>query len=137
LLAKDGNGFTLFHNSYHREYYKLPQWERPDADNAPVEPETSETYKINATFDETTWSSSDDDGTLVGYDSSGSVVFCKHRLSGNLVADNQMVIPGSRKLKLLAKLLDQREDQGHIFCTNYPVKKLFMTTTLMTTTIHT
>jgi hypothetical protein len=125
LLAKDGNEFTLFHNSYHREYYKLAQWERQYANNEPVEPEASETYKNNATFDDTTWSSSDDDGTLVGYDSSGTIVFCKHRLSGNLVANNQMVIPGSRKLKLLSKLLDQREDQGRICCTNNPIKKCF------------
>jgi hypothetical protein len=125
LLAKDGNEFTLFQNAYQREYYKLPQWERKDADNEPVEPEASETYKNNAMFDDTTWSSSDDDGTLLGYDSSGAVVFCEHLLSGNLVAENQMVIPGSTKLKQLAKLSEQREDQGRIYCTNDPFHKLF------------
>jgi hypothetical protein len=103
----------------------LAQWERSDGDNEPVEPEASETYKNNKTFDDTTWSSSNEDGTLVGYDSSGSVIFCEHRLSGNLVADNQMVIPGSTELKLLSKLSDQREDQGCICCTNHPIKKLF------------
>jgi hypothetical protein len=125
LLAKDGNEFTLFNNAYQREYYKLAQWERSDGDNEPVEPEASETYKNNKMFDDTTWSSSDEDGTLVGYDFSGTVVFCEHRLTGNSVANNQMVIPGSKKLKLLEKVVDQRDHEGRIFCTNDPIKKLF------------
>jgi hypothetical protein len=46
LIAKqDGEDFTLFHNAYHREYYKLLQWERKGGDNGPVEPMATETYK--------------------------------------------------------------------------------------------
>ena len=35
LLAKDKGEFTLFQNSYQREYYMLPQWERIGGDNEP------------------------------------------------------------------------------------------------------
>ena len=52
LIAKDEDGeeFTLFHNAYRREYYKLPQWERKGGDNGPVEPMANETHKKNGTF---------------------------------------------------------------------------------------
>jgi hypothetical protein len=51
LIAKDKAKFTLFHNAYHREYYKLPQWEQKGGGNHPVEPMATETYKKNVTFD--------------------------------------------------------------------------------------
>jgi hypothetical protein len=70
-LAKDKGEYTLFRNSYQREYYKLPQWERIGGDNKPGEPQASETYKKNLTFKYNTWSSSDDDGTLLGYNDFG------------------------------------------------------------------
>jgi hypothetical protein len=46
-------------------------------------------------------------------------------MSGKQVANNQMVLPGSTNLKLLDKLSDQREEQGRIYCTDDPIKKLF------------
>jgi hypothetical protein len=36
---EDGEDFTItFHNAYHREYYKLPQWEGKGGANGLVEP---------------------------------------------------------------------------------------------------
>jgi hypothetical protein len=125
LLAKDKGEFTLFQNSYQREYYMLPQWERIGGDNEPVEPQASETYKKNLTFDYNTWSSSDDDGTLLGYDGSGRTLFCEHRKSGKQVHSNQMVIPGSNELKFIEKFSDQKDDEGRIYCTFDPVKKFY------------
>jgi hypothetical protein len=66
--------------------------------NESVEPQASETRKKVA-FDYNMWSSSDDDGILLGYDGSGCTLFCKHCKSGKQVHSNQMVIPGSNELK--------------------------------------
>jgi hypothetical protein len=98
LIAKDKDKFTLFHNAYSREYYKLPQWEHKQGDNGPVEPMATETYKKKVTFDYNLWSLSDKEGTLVGYDSSGNTIFCESHLTGDLVDSRQMVVPGWKAL---------------------------------------
>jgi glutaredoxin len=51
LISKDGEDFTLFHNAYRCEYYKLLQWEHKRGDNGPVESTTTETHKTNIPFD--------------------------------------------------------------------------------------
>jgi hypothetical protein len=114
----------------------LPQqWECNSEDNKPVEPQASETYKNNRTFDKNTWSSSDDEGMFVGYDSSGIALFCEHRKSGKQVHSNQMVIPGTNDLQLIEKYSEQKNDQDQIDCGFVPIKNSTMTRTLMMMTI--
>jgi hypothetical protein len=128
LLAKEADEYTLFSNSYEREYYKLPQWERDDGDNDPVEPHATETYKHNVTFDNNDWSSSDEEGTILGYDSTGDILFCQDQMSGKHVGSNQMVVPGlpsGKNIKFIAKFADQRNDQGRIECNFDPIKKRY------------
>jgi hypothetical protein len=124
LLGKEAGRYTLFYNSFHREYYKMPQWQRVDGDNQPVEPEATETYKYNKTFDDNNWSSSDKEGTLMGYDSCGAVVFCEHRRTGKQVPSDMMVVPGADELKFLNKDDDQRDYEGQIDTSFVPIKKL-------------
>jgi hypothetical protein len=57
LIAKDGKDFILFHSAYCHEYYKLPQWEHKGA----------EVYKK-------TWSLSNKEGMVIGYNSSGKLL---------------------------------------------------------------
>jgi hypothetical protein len=126
LLAKDANDFTLFSNSYSREYYKLPQWQRVDGDNQPVEPNATETYRQGITFDDNHWSSSDDDGTILGYDSAGKITFCESRKSGKPVHQYQMVVPGCPELKKLGNLSDNRDHEGRIYSDFDPIKRMYM-----------
>jgi hypothetical protein len=127
LIAKeDGEDFTLFHNAYHREYYKLPQWERKGGDNGPVEPMlATETYKNNVTFNNNQWSLSDEEGTLIGFDSSGKTMFCESRLTGELVHSRQMVVPGWKSLWELDSDAFQDEERGRIKSNYDPIKKLY------------
>jgi hypothetical protein len=125
LIAKDGDEFTLFHNAYRREYYKLPQWERKGGDNHPVEPMATETYKKNVTYDFNPWSSSDEEGTLVGYDSEGKTVFCESRLTGDIVSSRHMVVPGWKALFKLDSDAPQDEEHGRIKSDFDPIQKLY------------
>jgi hypothetical protein len=67
--------------------------------------------------------SSKEDGTLLGFDSSGITLFCEDHKSGKHV--HSMVVPGSNDLKFSDKVSDQKDNQGQIYCTFHPIKKLY------------
>jgi hypothetical protein len=46
-----------------------------------VEPMATETYKTNVTFDFNPWSLSDEEGMVIGYDSSGNTVLRENCLT--------------------------------------------------------
>jgi hypothetical protein len=126
VIAKYEAKFTLFRNAYHREYYKLPQWERKGRDNGSVKPIATEMYKKNVTFDFNPWSLSDEEGTFVGYDSGGNTSFCESCLTGDLVHSHQMVVPGWNKaLCELDSDATQDEEHGRIKSNYDLIKKLY------------
>ncbi len=93
----------------------MPQWEHKRCDNSPMEPMATEMYKTNVTFDFNPWYSSDKEGMIIGYDSSGNTIFCENPLTGNLVQHScQMVVPGWKALCELDSEVTQDEAHGRI-----------------------
>jgi hypothetical protein len=127
LLSKDKHSsFTLHRNAYNREYYQLPQWLRNGGDNSPVQPQADQTYMECRSFDDNDWSSSDDEGTLVGYFSDGQrVAFCENRRTGKLVGELEMVRPYENTHRVLKCAAAQRDEDGRLATPNDPIKQLY------------
>ena len=118
--------FTLHRNAYNREYYQIPQWEREGGDNSPIQPQADQTYKECRSFDDNSWSSSDDEGTLVGYHSDGErVAFCENRRTGKLVGDLEMVVPYDSDHCTLRCPAAQRDEEGRLITPNDPIKQVY------------
>jgi hypothetical protein len=127
LLSKSSdNEYTLHRNAYHREYYQLPQWEREGGDNFPLQPMADQTYKECQSFDDNSWSSSDDEGNLIGYFSDGNrIAFCENRRTGKLVDELQMVVPYDSDHCNLRCAAAQRNEHGRLITTNDPIKQIY------------
>jgi hypothetical protein len=75
MLSKDAAGdgkCALLRNASAREYYMCPHWAHEGGDNEPCQPEADATYYQWQKHDDCTWSSDDDKGTLMGYNSARS-----------------------------------------------------------------
>jgi hypothetical protein len=126
LLSKDSAGkFFLLKNARAREYYMCPRWAREGGDNEPCQPEADATYYKWQKHDDCTWSTDDDEGTLVGYDSDNAIVFCERKKTGQLVEKNQVVCPYIPELMTSDCLPKGVDDDGRIHAWYDDVKKKY------------
>jgi hypothetical protein len=125
LLTKDSGKCVLLKNKRAREYYMLPRWSREDGDNEPIEPEASATYYKWQKHNDCTWSSDDEEGTLMGYDSDNKVVFCERKKTGQLVASNQIVCPYQKDILTYDGKASAVDEDGRILAWFDDVKKKY------------
>ena len=127
LLTKDKTGgkCVLLQNKRAREYYMCPRWSREDGDNEPVQPEADATYYKWQKQNDCSWSSDDEEGTLMGYDSENKVVFCERKKTGQLVASNQIVCPYQPSIMTYDGKPSAVDDDGRILAWYDDVKKKY------------
>jgi hypothetical protein len=126
LLSKDTSGkYVLLKNARAREYYMCPRWARDGGDNEPCQPEADATYYKWERHDDCTWSSNDDEGTLLGYDSDNAVVFCERKKTGQLVEMNQIVCPYQPDVMTYDGIPKAADDDGRILAWYDDVKKKY------------
>jgi hypothetical protein len=68
-----------------------PCWAHGGGDNEPYQPEADTTCHKWQKHDDCAWSTDNDEGTLIGYDSDNVIVFCERKKTGQLVENNQVV----------------------------------------------
>jgi hypothetical protein len=123
-LPGDGN-IALLTNKSAREYYMWPRWAREGGDNEPCQPQANATYYQWEKQNDCTWSSDDDEGTLMGYDSDLAVVFCERRKTGQLIASNQIICPYQAEVMTYDGKKGAVDDDGRILAWFDDVKKKY------------